>query len=143
MDILNVKPDEKDKSGRLIYFEREERKQMNNFEMYKSELERHKEISQNHLKEVEYNNGWIRFHEKAILGHKKQIEDAETEEEKNDQENKLDFHIRTIEDHHDNSSKFHKKEADFSKDFILFLKRGISHCENQMKFLRGKIEENS
>ena len=86
-----MKSDNKDKSERLKYFESEMQKQGFNIEFYIKELSKHKQTADNHKKEVEYNHGWIRFHEKAIKGHEEKIAKAIDSEIKQDQENKLQW----------------------------------------------------
>ena len=86
MEVNKVEADEKDKLGRLRYLEGEKGKQEKRKSVYVQQLEEIQESLEANKKEIEYNEGWIRFHEDSIDGHKKEIQETFDLDEKIDQE---------------------------------------------------------
>lgn len=135
--------DKRDMSERLRYLTREKKEKEDRREFYSQQLLKIKDMVENNKKEINYNIGWIKFHESAIENHKKQIQEAITLEDKKNQEQKLNFHIQQIENHHKRNVDYHSKEIEFlEKEFNLF-EQGINKCEEQLTFLNNKIKENS
>lgn len=74
--------------------------------------------------------------------YREQIQEAINLDEKKDQEMKLSFHIRQIQEHHNQSINYHKKQIKYSNEWINHHKKGIFECNEQTKFLKQKILEN-
>jgi len=142
MEENKVKADEKDKSGRLKYLDEEKAKQEKRKSVYVQQLEEIRTLLEANEKEIQYNEGWIRFHENSIEGHKKKIRETYDFDEKVDQEKKLEFHKKEIGEHHKEYIEYHKKEVEFIKKEIQIFEDGIKKCEEQLEFVNGKLEEN-
>ncbi len=133
--------DKKDRAERLKYLNQEKEKQEERKIFYISQINKLKDLIKSNQKEIKYNWGWIAFHEKSIENHKKRIQSIVKFNEKQDQEKKLDFHIKEIKNHHEGYIKFHKKEIDFMKKEIQLFKHGVKKCDEQIVFLGNKINK--
>lgn len=138
-----VKPDKKDKSERLNYLRGEKSKQEKRRSFYFEQLQEIKKLLDENEKEIVYNEGWINFHENSIQEHRKVINGTFDFNEKVDQEEKLKFHVKQIEEHHIKNINYHKKEIEAIKKEIELFEEGIKRCEEQLEFLHKKIKENS
>lgn len=135
--------DQKDKSARLKYLNEEKQKQEEKKYFYIQQIKKLKALFEFNEKEIKYNKGWVAFHEGAIEKHKEEIQKAITLEKKQEQENKLRFHVGEIENHHKKYIDYHKKEMElFIKKEIQLFNEGIRNCEQQLNFLSNKIKEN-
>ncbi|OGJ16907.1 hypothetical protein A3K73_00525 [Candidatus Pacearchaeota archaeon RBG_13_36_9] len=135
--------DDKDKSERLRYLNEQKQIQNQKRRFYLDRIEKlKKSLLGYHKKGIEYNRGWIAFHEKSIERHKKEIQEVITLNEKQEQEEKLKFHIEQIESHHKKYIEYHEKEIGFLEKEVQLFERGIKSCEEQLIFLNKKIEEN-
>ncbi len=135
--------DKKDMSYRVNYLRSQKQQQKERSNFYVGEILRIKELLEINEKEIIYNDGWIKFHEVGIEGHKKQIQEAFSLDEKKDQEQKLQFHIKQIEDHHKKTIEYHKKELNALRKEIQLFEEGIKRCEEQINYLNEKIKENT
>ncbi len=135
--------DNKDKTERLRYLNKQRQIQKQKKEFYFHKIERLKRaLLEYHKKEIKYNEGWIIFHEKSIERHKKEIQEIRTLNEKQNQEEKLKFHIGQIENHHKKYIEYHEKEMEFIEKEIELFEQGIKRSEEQLIFLNNKIREN-
>lgn len=137
-----VKPDKTDKSERLNYLRGEKAKQEKRKDFYSQQLSEIQEMLEANKKEIRYNEGWSKFHEEAIKGHQKVINETFDLNEKEDQEKKLEFHKIQIKEHHKKNVEYHQKEIKSIKKEIELFEEGIKRCEEQLGFLGKKIEEN-
>jgi len=135
--------DKKDMSERLKYLQGQKNLQDKRRYLYLHQLFEVKELLEKNEKEIVYNDGWVKFHENAIEGHKKQIQETLNFEEKKDQEGKLGFHVKEIRNHHEQNLDYHKKEIDALKKEIQLFEGGVKRCEEQIEFLEKKIEGNT
>ena len=134
--------DKKDKSERLRYLNEEKEKQEKRRAFYIDQINNLKDWIKSNQKEIKYNEGWINFHKNSEEKHKEKIKQTAILDEKIEQENKLDFHIKEIKNHHEEYINFHKREIDFINEEIKFFEKGIDKCQKQLDFLNEKIEEN-
>lgn len=132
----------KDKSERLKYLNEEKQKQNERKKFYLQEIEILRKFLFENEKEIKYSGGWIDFHRKSIENHKEKIREVVNLNEKQEQEEKLKFHIEQVENHHKKYIEYHKKEVEFVEKEIQLFEQGIKKCEEQLAFLNEKIEEN-
>ena len=127
--------------GRIQYFKEEIEKQIKRKKSYLAQLGIIRKLLETNEKEINYNEGWIDFHENAIQGHKKEIESTFDLDKKIDQEKKLKFHETQIQDHHKKYIEYHNKEKESIKKEIEIFGQGIKRCEVQLEFLENKQKE--
>lgn len=135
--------DKKDMSERLKYLQGQKNLQDKRKYLYLHQLFEVKELLEKNEKELTYNIGWVKFHETAIEGHKEEIQKVLDLEIRKDQEQKLQFHIKEIKNHHEQNVDYHQKEIDALKKEIELFEQGIKRCEEQVEFLERKIKENT
>ena len=132
-----------DKTKRLGYLKEELRKQLQELDIHNEHTAKLKESINFQQQEIRYNKGWREFHENSIENHKKQIQQTLNLDEKKDQEIKLAFHVRQIQEHHNKYLEYHKRQIEYSGDWLCLHKKGIIECNKQIEFLKQKIQENT
>jgi len=126
----------KDKTERLNYFTKELDKQRSGLASHKKQIELLENSRVFNEEGIKYNQGWVTFHLEAIEKHKEQIK----LEVGKDQESKLAFHKEQIEGHHQENISYHQKEICTIEKWIQMHRDAIPSCDEQIKFLREKID---
>ena len=134
--------DKKDRSKRLEYLTKEKEKQEERKDFYIQQIDELRSVLNSNEQAIKYNKGWILFHEKAIEEHTRKINTASNLVEKSDQEKKLQFHKEQIKEHHKKNIKYHNKERQAIQKEIDLFESGMNRCEEQIRFLNEKIDEN-
>lgn len=134
--------DKKDMSERLKYFRNQKDLQNKRKYFYLYQLLEIEELIEKNKKEIIYNEGWVKFHEKSIADHKKIIDDTFDFDKKKDQEFKLQFHMNEINNHQKKNIDYHNKEINDLNNELQLFKVGIKRCDGQIKFIEERIKHN-
>ncbi len=121
---------------RLNYLTKELEKQKNKLNYHKEQIKLLEGSRVFNEEGIKYNQGWVAFHLEAIEKHKEQIKAGVGK----DQESKLNFHKEQIEGHHQDNISYHEKEICTIDKWIQMHMDAIPSCDEQIKFLRKKID---
>ena len=129
----------KNNMDRLCSLNNKKSAQMKRKRFYIEQIAYIKKLINQNRKELDFNNGWIKFHKNSIKKHKQEIRQTCDLNYKNDQEEKIIFHKNQIDNHHNKNIMYHDKEiVELFKELELF-QNGIKRCQSNIEFLNNKI----